>query len=137
MGTYSGFYRRDEIRRELTNNGEYRSCWVGNHLWIIYPASASSVGVPFIGLGIVTRYGPEDWAYKPVDELGGPYHDSCPKAYLDVVPVPPASVVGQQAHEWAKEFRERCAIRQANNARIRQERKARLARMRVIPRPLW
>lgn len=119
MGTISGYFSRNDIRAERTKNGTYKSCWVGNHLWIMVPAEGSSLGIPFIGLAIVSRHGHQDWAVKDVDETMGPYQDSCPESYLDATPVPPAHIVGDRAHEWAQSFRRNC---RAHIERKRKER---------------
>ena len=111
MGTFGGYRSRTEIRNELTQHGTYDSCWVGNDLWIIY--DGPSMTVPFISLAIVTRVAPDDWTYKPIDEMCGPYRHSCPKSYLDRVPVPPASIVGAVPHQNASDFRERCRLHRA------------------------
>lgn len=124
MGTYSGYTSRQQIRSELTHEGKYASCWVGNHLWIKYPASACAHAIPFIGLALVQRYSLEDWAYKPIDETMGPYQDTCPNKYLDDVPVPPASVVGDRTHEWCVDFRNRCRARNERKRELRQRKKA-------------
>lgn len=112
MGTYSGYSTRRSIQDELTLNGARRFAWVGNHLWYVVEPRSSDVGKAFIELALVQRYGPYEWAYKPIDESMGPRYWDCPKSLLQLVPDPEVGYStswreGCKAHQEARRRRRR------------------------------
>ena len=69
----------------------------GNNLWTV---QETKTGDRFICLYQMTGGRNQDWGYKDVDETMGPYQDTCPLSFFDMVPCPD--------YGYAVEFRERC-----------------------------
>lgn len=87
MGYYFGYANRKAIRDEVTEHGRFRSCYVGNVLWVQFDGPPK----PAIGCFLLVRSaqnGASDWGYKPMDESMGPCFYSCPKSYLEAIPDP-------------------------------------------------
>lgn len=91
MGTYypiSCCGRRELIDHLTADTNNYtrkaRYC-SGNTLWVWWQPK-SNFGQDFIGCYLLTHY-KGDWGYKPLEESMHPYYYSCPKSWLNSVPV--------------------------------------------------
>jgi hypothetical protein len=68
-----------------------RAC-VGNHLWAVMERTVQAEGgekesVKFIALFLMQCDKGYGWGYKDMTESMHPYYYTCPKAFLDMVPV--------------------------------------------------
>ncbi len=100
---------RADIIRELTAGWEtagagtrtLRHCTRGNVLYSVRESYGRGDGKPdsiWIGVDLLIR-SREGWGYKSQDESMGPYHYSCPLAYLDAA--------GPPESQWAIEWRDK------------------------------
>jgi hypothetical protein len=109
MGWTSGYpSRRAAIAGEGLEVDEVnvlRAAWVGNHYWFIH-ASGDDVALPWIGLALLVRHGPGNWAVKVIDEASGPCYYTCPKSILEAAPEP---LHQEDPFGYAKQWRKDCA----------------------------
>lgn len=111
---------RTEVDAEGTRRWSYpKSCVRGNCLWKIMVLEELKDGawVEFdrvIALDLLAKGSRPDegWGYKNLDETMGPYHDSCPISYLDMVPCPDPEKY-PHAKAWRERVREKAAGKQA------------------------
>ena len=99
MGTYGGYTSRNELVAEVTKSWETehftqvaeKKFFSGNNLWVLFAKQSkhSSTDVErFIVLFKISRWGANDWAYKPISEDMGPYDYTCPLSFLDAAQHP-------------------------------------------------
>jgi hypothetical protein len=65
-----------------------KHCVRGNILWTVWEITHNDgKSKRFIGCDIIQFYGDNGWGYKDMEESSHPFYYSCPKSYLDMVPV--------------------------------------------------
>lgn len=97
-------YTQNQTRRQLiehvtktwehTNGSGVTTCLAracrGNNLWAVFEAKYNEQPTErFIMLIMMKNGGVDGWGYKDVSESMGPYQDSCPLGFLDMVPEVP------------------------------------------------
>ena len=110
----SNWPTRASLREHLVNgNGvkTLKSCWVGNNLWAVQEGTkADGSVIRFVCLYLCRWHGKDldGWGYKDVDETMGPYQNSCPVSYIELVEAHEREhgyETGQYAVEWRENVR--------------------------------
>ena len=104
---------KEEIRAGFT--GEWKLIAdriVGNHFWTV--AKSPNQGTMIV-LFLLRKNRGFGWGYKDMEESMGPYYFSCPKKYLDMVPL---EVYGGNA-SWREQVAEHHQ-RSAEKRRVRR-----------------
>ena len=99
MGWLIGWATRKALIEHLCNDNGVKTLkrfFSGNDMWTV---QETPTGDRFICLYKIVGGRNQDWGYKDIEESMGPYEDSCPLSFLDMVPTPEG---------YAAEFRERC-----------------------------
>lgn len=116
MGTYGGYSSRQALVAEVTETHETehvtqfaeKKFFSGNNLWVLFARQSkhSSTDIErFIVLFKISRWGANDWAYKPIGEECGPLEHSCPLSFLDAAQHPYPNGYPEGYSDWRANVR--------------------------------
>jgi hypothetical protein len=100
MGWLIGWADRKSLVQHLCEDNGVKTVkrfFSGNDLWTV---QETKTGDRFICLYKMVGGRNQDWGYKDIDEASGPFEETCPLSFFDMVPCP--------TYGYAVEFRERC-----------------------------
>ena len=108
MGTFSGFYSRNDVVDNLVNQYtserfsiiDRKATNFGRHLWMLIQPKE---GPSFICLFKLSSYR-GDWGYKPIDESMGPCYWDCPVSLIQQADPPTTEYATQwrnRVHQYA------------------------------------